>query len=286
MQYGFLLCVGLVAGFAPPATRVSPIFKGIGSSRVRDHLKPPSIPAACVTPSGLSPDLSPVDNRVPPLGTELQISTEPVILLFLAAAVAAGRGVGGGDIGFSVAFPVYIFAANRARFRCNAACASKPLRNLLLSRDGDWFKWYVRAFGIAGLVLPLFTVALGPPPVARAAAPHLYLTMVQCACEAMTRSTRFAALPRLLVPIGFNAFRLGALRVWISAALALARAATCSGASMGKHSAVVGGVATTLWAKWGVALAALNVGMWSYNLFGFLLLKAAPQYLDEREFAT
>ena len=95
---------------------------------------------------------------------------------------------------------------------------------------------------------------------------------MQCAFEGLTAHARFAALLRLAVPIGFNAYRLGVLRTWLVSAFLTARAG--------------GGLAPSLWAWSAVALATANTLVWSYNLFVFLLLRVVPQYLDEEKFPT
>ena len=40
------------------------------------------------------------------------------------------------------------------------------------------------------------------------------------------------------------------------------------------------------WAAGGLALALTNALLWSYNLFVFLLLRVAPQYLDPLQFGA
>jgi hypothetical protein len=95
--------------------------------------------------------------------------------------------------------------------------------------------------------------------------PHLYLTAMQVLCEFLSSSSvtgnRTALLPRLLVPIGFNTYRMRVLVRWCVAAVA---------AGLG---------------PWQVGLAFLNLGFWAYNLFVFLLLKVVPYYLDPQRCA-
>ena len=68
-----------------------------------------------------------------------------------------------------------------------------------------------------------------------------------------------------MVPIGFNAYRLQALSVWALAA---------SNDYLQSSGA---------WQIFGSALALLNLLLWTYNLFGFLLLRVLPVYFDKQD---
>lgn len=88
-------------------------------------------------------------------------------------------------------------------------------------------------------------------------APHLFLVMSQIFMEYVSVVFNMAMLVRILVPIGFNAYRLWVLAEW------------CSKAS-----------------EFGVghmALAYSNLAFWTFNLFGFLLLYMLPLYLDKEQ---
>lgn len=149
-----------------------------------------------------------------------------------------------------------------------------------------WFKTYVTSFAVATLLLPLLTVVVAPlllggeagALVQRAAAPPLFLLLAQLAMESTTESCprAWAALIRILNPIGFNAFRLLPLTDWLITAATIALAAANAGVPL----------AARLFTLWGALLAAANLLLWIYNLFGFLLLKALPLYLDAERFAT
>ena len=88
----------------------------------------------------------------------------------------------------------------------------------------------------------------------------------------------WAAVLRIINPIGFNAFRLISLSEWLAAAAAAATAALAP-------SALAASPAEAAFCAWGLVLAALNLGLWVYNLFGFLLLQALPLYFDPARFA-
>jgi hypothetical protein len=192
------------------------------------------------------------------------------VLIFLAWLVARSKRIPVPDMAFAFAFPAYLVLANALRFDGNNV--ERPFKPLLREGRGPWFKRYVLSYALVGLLLPLPVVFFAPSAIALAAAPHLFLTLVQCALESLTAHARFAPLLRLAVPIGFNAYRLSSLATWTSTAL---------GAALGSV-----GLAGSVWAWSALALAATNVMLWSYNLFVFLLLRVVPQYLDNAEFPT
>ena len=189
------------------------------------------------------------------------------LLLFLAAMLGRSRAVPAADVAFALLYPAYLVVANKVRFDGNQY--ERKFKPLLREGRGAWFKRYVFTYALVGLLLPFPVVLMAPSAVAAAATPHLFLTAVQCAVEGLTANVRFAALLRLAVPIGFNAYRLGTLRVWCESALRTARFST--------------GTFGSLWAWWALGLATANALLWTYNLFVFLLLRVAPQYLDQME---
>ena len=200
------------------------------------------------------------------------------ILLFVAFLVARAHCLPMPDIAFAAAFPAYLGFANYLRFDLamtrlyseGGTTLPKRYKPLLREGRGVWLKRYVLTTALLGLVLPLPIVFLAPRSIGLAAAPHLFLHACQCACEGMTAHSHFSALLRLAVPIGFNAYRLGVLRTWCAAAICTARA----------------GAAPAVWAWPALALALANFVVWTYHLFIFLLLRAAPQYFDAEEFPT
>lgn len=125
---------------------------------------------------------------------------------------------------------------------------------------------YAAFAGVLGLLVPAaacaFAASSSHPAALAAAAPHLYLTCAQVLCECFSSGSTTAALPRMLVPIGFNTYRMGTLITWVAAA---------SAAGLGPAH---------------VALAGANLVFWAYNLFGFLLPNMLPRYLDPKKCAT
>ena len=150
-----------------------------------------------------------------------------------------------------------------------------------------WFKRYVLSFALATVLLPLLTIIAAPvllgaaagAAVQRATGPPLFLLLAQLFMEATTEaaSRDWAALVRILNPIGFNAFRLYPLFQWVASSAGLAAGAVAAADAPLHARAFVLCVAV---------LAGVNACLWLYNLFVFLLLTALPHYLDASRFAT
>lgn len=183
-----------------------------------------------------------------------------VSLVLGCVSLAASGAVPHHDLAFSLAWPAYLWAVNRWRFRRNAALQQRPPGPLVAKA---WVRSYAACAAVLALLLPSATclACRSDAAVLRALGPHLYLTSAQVVCEFFTGDGHTAALPRMLVPIGFNAYRMCALAAWCGAAAA----------GLG---------------PWHLGLAAANLALWAYNLFGFLLLDMLPRYLDPAKCAT
>jgi hypothetical protein len=126
------------------------------------------------------------------------------------------------------------------------------------------------------IAAPLVLGALPGRMVHSFMAAPLFLLLAQLFMESTTEAAPrdWAALVRILNPLGFNAFRLLPLAEWVSAAATLAQLA--GDAPLGAR----------LFVYWALLLGVVNAALWVGNLFGFLTLVALPKYLDERRFAT
>lgn len=165
------------------------------------------------------------------------------------------------DVAFSMIFPAYLIMANALRFQFNAPARRKEIKLMLLKEEIlPWCSRYMITFATLGLILPFGLVLLGPSDVGVAAAPHLFLLLVQVFMERVTHHVRYHNLIRILVPIGFNAFRMNSLFTWVHVAYK--------------------DLSVDYWHQWGFGLAAANLLAWSYNLLVFLLLRMTPPYLD------
>jgi hypothetical protein len=174
---------------------------------------------------------------------------------------------------FCVLYPLYLHVANVIRFDSNSAAVTQQQPVLSLGKglflQSQGFKVYMIVFQVFTVLLPILVLILLPSNQASPAVPPLLLLLVQVAMEIGTRA--WHDVPRLLVPIGFNAYRLPSLAVWLQATY---------------YQAVVASDGFSAPAAAHMALAGINLVMWSYNLFVFLLLRVLPVYLDERDSPT
>ena len=201
---------------------------------------------------------------------------DSLVLLGLATAIAVTHPVPRKDLAFASLYPAYLAMMNQWRYGGNAVGIDREFVPLLRQGGGEWFKRYVLSFALVGLLLPLPLVfgcfGLGvPATISLAAAPHLLLTLVQCACEGLTRSPSVAALVRLLIPIGFNTYRMGSLIEWSRCAADAALGAR----AFAWHNA---------WPLIGLLLALANLLMWGRTISSSSSCGAVK--LDPVEFPT
>jgi len=90
--------------------------------------------------------------------------------------------------------------------------------------------------------------------------------------ESLTTGPRFYSLTQLMVPIGFNTYRLFSLNTWVRTAWTMVVMNNNMGTTM------------RIWNLLGLGLAVANAVIWTYNLFAFLLLRTLPQYINRHEF--
>lgn len=188
---------------------------------------------------------------------------------------------------FSIAYPLYLGLINRFRFQRNrpardqAAAAKSDLlvRPLLFQEKGAWFVIYIQFFAMIGMLLPLILCLAGPTVMAAPAASHTMLLFAQVLTEAMTTNPWMHTQTRIMVPIGFNTYRMATLRSWVKRSWEIGQ----RNLQQQHHTLSLG---TQIWAVVGFSLAVINFVAWSYNLFIFLCLRVAPQYWDTDTFPT
>lgn len=182
------------------------------------------------------------------------------------------------DFLFGMFYPLYLMVINQFRFDQNLPNANLPFVPLLREGRGPWFGRYVLFFGLTGVIVPFLYLLSAPLHLGQLAAPHFFLVSMQVFVEVLSQTQTCHALVRLLVPIGFNAYRVPVLMDWVAD----------SGHSV---SSIISAGSTSLSAEnivayTGYGLAILNLVCWVYNLFVFLLLRAVPQYLDKSNFGS
>ncbi|CAA0409325.1 unnamed protein product [Arabidopsis thaliana] len=165
------------------------------------------------------------------------------------------------DFIFTILTLIYFFFLSKLIFPPH----NNPNRDApLTSSTNKIFRIYVTAAGIVGLIIPICYIFEGivedDKNGVSAAAPHVFLLASQIFMEGLATMFGFSAPARILVPIVYNARRVLTLVEWIMSEFS--------------REDVTGTVsARRMYA--GKVLAAVNLGIWSFNLFGVLI----PVYL-------
>lgn len=204
----------------------------------------------------------------------------PILLPVTHLLILYKREIPFWDCFFSIAFPLYLYLANRFRFDSNSrqialreslgeSYPDKPHHTKVSSES--WFPKYMQFAATLGVFLPIATQVLAPEPIAQATAPHLYVLVCQILMEMMTRRPDFHPLLQLMVPLGFSAYRMSCLKSWVVTAWQM---------SGGRTMATT---ATTLEILH-LVLAVSNAIFWSYNTFIMLPLRLVPQCMDQNGF--
>jgi len=193
-----------------------------------------------------------------------------VFCAVLSAFLLSKQFIPTSDAIFIVAYPAYICLANAICFNSNELALSRNngegKGSVVDSLGQGQFKGkvaftrYMIGFQVVTVLFPLLLVAFAPLEISGGAISPLVLLLAQIATENL--ATYFHDVPRFLTPVGFNAYRLKSLWHWVETAYLLVP---------GSHP----------WYYVGVTLSGMNLVMWSYNLFVFLLLRTLPVYFDK-----
>jgi len=182
---------------------------------------------------------------------------------------------------FCLGYPLYLYVANTLRFDGNRpAIQSNKIVPFLLAEacpkaSKNFIVKYIPFFALVGVVLPLIYVAavehyaddMTSKQIGRVAVPHLFVLLAQIVCEHTAGFLQVHEYIKCLVSIGFSIFRQGLLYEWLGDAYEI----------LSVHG-------PTWTSCVGLLLSATNMIMWTYNTFGFLMLRMMPVYLDGTRF--
>jgi hypothetical protein len=174
------------------------------------------------------------------------------------------------DIAFAIFTSVYMFVMNRLVFKP----VTKGSPPNVMAGNSIAQKYAILTAGI-GLVLPagyiLGAFVHGDQKALRAASPHLFLLSCQILSENIAFSHDGISLPiRALVPLFYNTRRLFTLMQWVKVDMNKGLE------SVGMHGAGVPMTAAQ-WIMFGRYLAMVNMGVWTFNLFFFLIPVFLPR---------
>lgn len=192
---------------------------------------------------------------------------------------------------FAIVYPLYLGTINRIRFQRNRATREQAVRDprrvmavrsLLFQDKGIWFVIYVHVFAVIGLLLPLILCLAGPSFIAAPAASHTMLLFAQVLMEMISSGPFMHAQAKLMVPIGFNTYRMATLWTWVTRSWEIGQRTLQQQQSSSSPIAW----STKVWVSFAVLMGVVNLVVWSYNLFIFLFLRVVPQYWDAVTFPT
>ena len=197
-------------------------------------------------------------------------SVTSLAYICVAAGVAYTFTIRPVDLAFTLGYSIYIWFLNEVRFDGNRLAIQKGIEaSPKFFGKTPGFGAYAGIFALVTLAIPLIMVAVSPNEddiVTAAMAPHLFVLLVQNAMEILAFNFRFHPLPRILIPLGFNTYRLQMLFSWVETALEHYERSP-----------------KDTWLHWGLTLAVLNAVLYTYNLFFFLIMRHLPSYMDPNQ---
>jgi len=211
------------------------------------------------------------------------LAAPPLPILAIPLLIAYHRSIPAWDLFFSVAYPLYLGLANRFRFDNNAKLFnSRKKQGKEYPQKPEWFEqnneaWFMKYMLFAatlGVILPIVVQLVAPPAISQASAPHLYLLVCQIMMEHMVNNPRFHPMLQVINPIGFSAYRMATLKIWLEVAFEMLPTT-----ELGRSSDIL-----LTWEMLHLLLALSNVVFWTYNTFVMLLLRVLPPCLDQRKF--
>lgn len=166
---------------------------------------------------------------------------------------------------FAICYSCYIVSVDVVRFDRNRPYRAAGLPHTRLLRDP--MPGFIKYLLFLALVCPVCLLLFARHKnAAQVAAPHLFLLLAQIFMENATSFLECHQYVKCLVPIGFNAYREASLLEWVQGAY--------------YNLMIQGGNDILTLRRVSLVLAVLNLIGWTYNLFGFLLLRVMPSYID------
>jgi hypothetical protein len=194
---------------------------------------------------------------------------------------------------FCILYPTYLIFANRFRFGNNIAIRQRSnhhpsnlsvvMSKIYSESDTTWFKYYMTSYTMVGVLLPLLTVSLAPTEVADAAISHLLVLWTQIICETVAMHNPYVhRYIAFLIPMGFSVYRQSLLLDWFVASLA-SYSKSLAFESLASYYGSASGITSSQWYIFGIILSSVNLIMWTVNLFVFIFLRWAPEFLADEK---
>ncbi|KAK4384970.1 hypothetical protein Sango_2621000 [Sesamum angolense] len=165
------------------------------------------------------------------------------------------------DFAFVIFSIIYMYFISKVAFPPTSPHSEPPV----FGENNRILGFYVLVAAVIGLFLPIAYIIEGvfegDKEGIYAAAPHLFLLCSQVLMEGISFLGNFSLPIRVFVPVFYNSKRIFTIVEWLRSEMS--------------RGAVYGGSAGRLYT--GRALAVANMGLWCFNLFGFLLPVFLPK---------
>lgn len=188
-------------------------------------------------------------------------------MLTIAVFLSATGMVSLEDFGFVVFSFIYMYFLSKFSFPILSSSLEEPP---VFGQNNKVLGLYVSMAAIIGLFIPIAYIFQGifegDKEGIKAAAPHVFLLASQVFMEGVVFSGRFSLPVRVFVPVFYNSRRIFSIVEWLRAEISKV------------DDDEQGYSGSRRWRLYiGRGLAIVNMGLWSFNLFGFLL----PVYLPK-----
>ncbi|KAK9724647.1 hypothetical protein RND81_05G089400 [Saponaria officinalis] len=167
------------------------------------------------------------------------------------------------DFGLVIFSTIYIYFLSKFSFPKQSNTQEQPVFN----QKSKILSTYILFAAIIGLFLPILYIfegiLEGDKEGIKAAVPHVFLLASQVFMEGVSASSRFSLPIRVFVPVFYNSVRMVTLVEWFKSELFR-----------------VGEIGSIRRMYVGRGLSVANLGLWGFNLFGFLLPVYLPKALQ------
>ncbi|XP_074281715.1 uncharacterized protein LOC141606471 [Silene latifolia] len=211
-------------------------------------------------PQNLPPKITP--KQTTPLGffTFRQLNSLAFMLVLSASGMISLQ-----DFTVVIFSTIYIFFLSKFSFPKQSITQEQPVFN----QKSKILTTYILFAAVIGLFLPILYIfegiLEGDKEGIKAAVPHVFLLASQVFMEGVSASCRFSLPIRVFVPVFYNSVRMFTLIEWLKDEFL-----RFGGGGEGLSRRLVVGR----------GLAVANFGLWSFNLFGFLLPVYLPKALQ------
>ncbi|KAL2227066.1 uncharacterized protein LOC105160461 [Sesamum indicum] len=206
-------------------------------------------------------DVSNAAPKPPPPTRRSSLTFHHINALAVALVLTASGLVSAEDFAFVIFSIVYVYFVSKVAFPPTSPRSEPPV----FGENNRVLGLYVFVAAVFGLFLPIAYIIEGifegDKEGIYGAAPHLFLLCSQVFMEGISFLGNFSLPIRVFVPVFYNSKRIFTIVEWLRSEMS--------------RGAEYGGSGGRLYVGRGLAVA--NMGLWCFNLFGFLLPVFLPK---------